>query len=421
MTSLNQFKRTAVTAIIAMAITSGGIGFAASIPQELEEAKMKYERLYKQYTEALSDSASSARYSIAGEMQAAKRRYDELKKQFTMSQQSKDNIKQTADKVADTVKTVFDSGSGDRAQAPSSTASKILPGYEDQKISIAGDNYCGQFAMTSVFHGMGIPMSPQDAYKDSNPAGIFTSPPVIVEYLNMNGVDASQKHNASIRDIVKKIDDGKPVICLVNSGGSTPHWVNVYGYSIDAAGNITGLKLRDSYWGTGKGYEMSVDKFTEAWKNPLGTKFPASIAGYENLMIDIKGVKPADFSPRLFNFNFNTATEDNIAGGINDVVTGFKRLAPMQFAGGIVKCGLGIPGAVAGLAGRGISMAGNSMMGWGRDKVNSGSTLTGGLAIVAGGATKAAGWVVNAAGNVLSGTASVLGNATKKLGYVFAR
>lgn len=421
MTAVNQIKKTAITLVAALAITSGSASFATSIPQQLEEAKMKYERLYKQYTEALSDSASGAKHSLAGEVEAAKRRYEELKKQFSMSQQTKDNIKQTADKVAETVKKVFDSGSGDKAEAPSSTSAKILPGFEDQKISIDGDNYCGQYAMTSVFQGMGIPMDPQKAYKDTNPAGIFTAPPTIVEYLNMNGVDASQKHRASISDIVKKIDDGKPVICLVNSGGSTPHWINIYGYTTDATGNVTGLKMRDSYWGTSKGYEMSVEKFSAAWKNPLGTKLPGSIAGYENLMIDIKGAKAADFSPRLFNFNFNSATEDNIAGGINDVVTGFKRLAPMQLAGGVVKCTLGIPGAVAGLAGRGISMAGDSIMNWGREKVKTGSTLTGGVAIVAGGITKAAGWVANTAGNFLSGAASVLGNATKKLGYVFAR
>ncbi len=353
---------------VAMTLSSGSGMFAASIPQELEEARMKYERLYKQYTQSLSDASSSAKNSLAVEVEAAKRRYEELKKQFTMSQTTKDKISAAADKVKDTVDRVFSTGSGNSGEAAVASSGKVLAGYDEQKISISGDNYCGQFAMTSVFQGMGFPMDPQKAYKDTNPAGIFTAPPVIVEYLNMNGIAASQKHNASIDDIVKKIDAGKPVIVLVNSGGSTPHWINS---TVIQPFNRQGYRpeeMRDSYWGTGKGYEMSVEKFAEAWKSPLGDKLPGSIAGYSNLMIDIQGPREAAFSPALLNFNFNTATEDNIAGGINDVVTGFKRIAPMQLGGGLVKCVLGIPGAVAGVAGRAISKGGDALGNWGKEK-----------------------------------------------------
>jgi len=145
--------------------------------------------------------------------------------------------------------------------------SKILPGYEDEKISIDGDNYCGQFAMTSVFRGLGIDMDAQDIYKASNPRGIFTSPPIIVDHLNKNGVKAQQRHNCSIEDIAKKIDDGKPVIVLVDSGDGTPHWVNIYGYTRDDSGKITSVRMRDSYWGTRSGHEMDIDEFTQAWVN----------------------------------------------------------------------------------------------------------------------------------------------------------
>lgn len=396
---------------------------AETLQHDLEMARMKYERLYKQYVESLNNTVSGAKSSLADEVAAAKRQYETVKKRFEISQSTKDGIKEAADKVKDTVEKIFSTGSGE-ASAPVAEDSKTLPGFDEQKISIDGDNYCGQFAMTSAFQGMGIPHDPQTAYKMTNPAGIFTSPPAIVEYLNMNGVDATQRHNASINDITAKIDAGLPVIVLVNSGSGTPHWVTIYGYTTDAAGNVTGVKMRDSYWGTSKGHTMDIEKFKAAWNDPVGNKLPNSLLGYSNLMIDIKGPRVAAQSPAAFNFNFNTAAEDNMAGGVNDVVTGFKRIAPMQLAGGLVKCVLGIPGTVISVAGKGISAGGDKIVDWGKEKLKSGgfgNTLLGGSAVVAGSLTKAAGWVAKASGNLLSSVACVAGNFTKKLGYVFAR
>ncbi|EKD80959.1 MAG: hypothetical protein ACD_39C02074G0004 [uncultured bacterium] len=398
--------------------------YAETIQRELEEARMKYERLYKQYVESLNNTVSGTKKSLAEEVEAAKRHYEQAKKRFEISQSTKDGVKAAADKVKDTVEKIFATG-GNEASAPTAEASKALPGYDNQTISIDGDNYCGQFAMTSVFHGMGIPHDPQTAYKNTNPAGIFTAPPTIVEYFNMNGVDAVQRHNASISNITAKIDAGLPVVALVNSGGGTPHWVTIYGYTTDSSGNITGVKMRDSYWGTSKGYVMEIAKFKAAWGDPVGNKPPNSLLGYSNLMIDIKGPRTAAQSPSAFNFNFNTAAEDNMAGGINDVVTGFKRIAPMQLAGGVVKCVLGIPGTVISVTGKGLKAGGNMIVDWGKAKLNSGggfgSTLLGGGAVVAGSLVKATGWVAQASGNLFSSIACVAGNFTKKLGYVFAR
>jgi len=396
---------------------------AASIQQELEDARFKYELLYKQYTESMSEAANSTKQTLAYEVESAKRKYEETKKRFALSQSTKDTFKGAADKVKETVNKLFSTGSND-ASAPTAVASKALPGYDDQRISIDGDNYCGQFAMTSVFHGMGIPQDPQQIYKNTNPAGIFTGPPTIVEYLNMNGVDASQRHKASISDITKKIDSGLPVMALVNSGGGVPHWITIYGYSTDASGNVVSLKMRDSYWGTSKGYEMDIERFKTAWNDPVGNKLPNSLLGYSNLMIDIKGPRTPAQSPAALNFNFNTAMEDNMSSGINDVVTGFKRLAPMQLIGGVVKCGLGIPGTVLAAAGKGIKKGSDLIVNWGKEKLTQGgigNTILGGGAVVVGSVAKAAGWVAQASGNLLSGVANLAGNFTKKLGYVFAR
>ncbi|NCB38780.1 MAG: hypothetical protein EOM80_08420 [Erysipelotrichia bacterium] len=420
--SINAKKYLTAVAAVFLLLVTGQILTATSIPQQIEELRIKYERLYHQYTESLKDAKDSTAKALASEVAIAKKRYEEARKALTISDTTKDKFSNAADKVSETVKKVF--ATGGEETAVTASVEKNLPGYDDQKISIDGNNYCGQFAMTSVMNGMGLSMDGNKAYKDSNPAGIFTAPPTIVEYLNMNGVAASQKHNATISDITRKIDSGLPVVLLMDSGDGTPHWVNIYGYSSDASGKVTSVKMRDSYWGTSKGHEMDIEKFTKLWKSPLGTKLPGSIVTYSNLMIDITGTREAAFSPGLLNFNFNTATEDNIAGGINDVVNGFKRLAPMQLAGGLTKCVLGIPGTVIGLTGKAVSKGGNSLMTWGKEKMSEGgvvNTLLGGGAVVAGGVTKAAGWLAGATGNLLSSVASIAGNATKKLGYVFAR
>lgn len=412
----------AAVATVAMILVAGQIVTAASIPQEIEELRMKYERLYRQYTEAMKDAKSSAGAELGKEVELAKRRYEEARKAVTPTQKTKDAFANAADKVKATVNKVF--SSGNKEETSIAKASKTLPGYEDRNISINGDNYCGQFAMTSVFNGMGVSTGGDEVYKDTNPAGIFTGPPTIVEYLNMNGIDATQKHNASISDITRKIDAGLPVMVLVNSGGGTPHWINIYGYASDASGKVVSLKMRDSYWGTSKGYDMDLERFKEAWSDPVGNKLPNSLLGYSNLMIDIKGTRTPAQSPSALNFNFNTAMEDNMSSGINDVVTGFKRIAPMQLAGGLVKCVLGIPGTVLAGSGKGIKKGGDLIVDWGKNKLNQGgfaNTLLGGSAVVAGSVVKATGWVAQASGNLLSGVANIAGNFTKKLGYVFAR
>lgn len=288
--------------------------------------------------------------------------------------------------------------------------SKVLPGYEDEKISIDGDNYCGQFAMTSVFRGLGIDKEAQDVYKATNPRGIFTTPPVIVEYLNKNGVKAGQRNNCSLEDIAKKIDDGKPVLVLVDAGGGSAHWVNIYGYTRDASGKIISVRMRDSYWGTRTGKEMSAEDFSKAWKQPLGDKFLGKIATYSNLMIDINGSSTG--SP------FDTATEDNLGSAINDGVTGWANRDWGMVAGGVTKLALGISGAVMSISSRIPSTLGSKLTNWGKDRMSKGGVgnkILGGAAVAGGSVVKAGGWLLNKIGNGVSSVAKGVGNGIKKL------
>ncbi len=393
----------------------------ATLQEEVDRFRYKYETLYKQYTESLKENVNSRSIELSEKMKVAKRQYQEALEKFRMKQSTKDKIKESAAKVTDTLGDVFATGG---ASAPEFTAqgNHELPGYATMPISIDGDNYCGQFAMTSALNGMGIPSSAQDNYKATNPAGIFTAPPVIVEHLRMNGVKASEKHNAGIEDIIKKLDDGKPVLALVDSGSGVPHWINIYGYKTDSEGKVVSLTMRDSYWGTKKGHEMDIEKFKTLWEKPLGTNVLSKLSGYKNLLVEIDGVQEPQKSPHLLNFNFWTATEDNVAAGINDVVTGFKNLSPTQFAGGLTKCVLGIPGAVIGLSANGVNALGDKIIDYGRNKfaqAGAGNKILGGASMMAGGLAKGVGFVGKAAGNLASGVASVAGNFFKKLGYVF--
>ena len=304
------------------------------------------------------------------------------------------------------------------AKAPAATStgySKILDGYEEQSISIDGDNYCGQFAMSSVFKGLGIDKQPQNVYKATNPRGIFTAPPVIIDYLKKSGVKAQQRQNCSIDDIAKKIDAGLPVMVLVDSGDGTPHWINIYGYTRDASGKITSLRMRDSYWGTRAGHEMDIETFTKAWKQPFGDTFVGKLAGYSNLMIDINGSSTWPASP------FATATEDNMASGINNVVTGWTNRDWGQLAGGAAKLINGIPGAVISIGSRLPTVIGNSLTSWGKEKFGKsgiGNKLLGGAAIAGGSVLQAGGWVANQVGNAASSVANVIGNG---IGRLFGR
>ncbi len=296
------------------------------------------------------------------------------------------------------------------ASAPEESLSKILPGFEDENINIDGDNYCGQFAMSSVFKGLGMDKDPQQVYKDTNPRGIFTAPPIIADYLNKNGVPARQLNGASVDDIIKKIDSGKPVILLVNSSGGVPHWINVYGYKLNADGSVKSLVMRDSYWGTSGAHEMEINEFKEKWRSPFGDTIAATATEYRNVMIDIGNDKPR--AP------FATATEDNIASGINNVVTGFTNRDWGQVAGGATKLLSGLPAAVIGLASKFTGTFGERISAWGSERWNRGglgNRIAGGAAVVGGKAVEAVSWVGKTVGNGLSSLSSAVGNGINRL------
>ena len=422
MKKINKFL-TGMSLVLAMVSANPAL-YATNINQEIKELKMRYEDAYKRYTNALKEGATSTIKDIKQEYERAKVKYDEARNKLRLSEKTKKNIKETVDSVTESVSDTFAYGTGNTIDTgtENTDGGKSLKGFDQYSVSINGNNYCGQFSTAMIFQYYRINKDGNKIYSETNPGGIFTAPSTLVEYLNMNGLDANEKNNASILDLTNKLDSGTPVQCLVSTEDGTPHWIVVYGYETDDSGHVTGLKMRDSWWGTTKSYTMSIDDFTKYWKNPMGTGVAKNFVGYSNLMIDIKGTKTPDKSPKLLNVNFSTATQDNIAGGINDVVTGFRNLSVTKLASGVTKCVLGIPGAVAGLAGTGLKSVGSTMVEWGKKEWNEGGIgdkIAGGLAVTGGYLTQGAGFVANAAGNALSSVANMAGNFFNKLGYVF--
>lgn len=297
-----------------------------------------------------------------------------------------------------------------------------LAKYDDLKIKIDGDNYCGQFAMSTLLNGMGIKTDPQEVYQKSNPAGIFTSPPVIVEQLRSRGIDATMKNKASLGDITKRIDQGKSVMVLVDSGDGTPHWICITGYDTNSKGEIESLRMRDSYWGVDGPHTMSVADFQKAWKSPFGKGTLGDLLTYSNLLIDNNGTMQAGSTP-MYPGTFSTATEDNMASGVNDVVSGYKNRSVSQVLGGAAKLLLGLPGALQGAASNFLGKKSEGWISWGKDKMNQGGVgnkILGGAAVVGGQITNTVSKAGKVVADVWSSGATLIGNGIKKIGSWFS-
>lgn len=387
---------------------------------DVQRLKLQYEQKFQQYNQALQDGKAQLAAGLAKDVQAAKAAYDESKRRLTIiTDKVEANVNKVGTKIGTAVKKLETVLLGEHAnpdrQGPPLATGQMSLGYANLPGGINGNNYCGQYAMSTVLNGLGLSIMPQKVYDESNPGGIFTAPSTAVEYLSAHRVPAAIKNNASLDDIKAKLDAGLPVMVLEDSNG-TPHWIVVTGYQADASGRIAKLEI----WSNGSKYSelRDAETFLARWANPLGKSSYAKLAGYHNLMIDVR--KPTDKATvPLYSSNFGTATEDNIAGAINDTVTGWKNKKPFQLAGGLVKGVTGLSGAVIGLGGSGLTMGGEKLSTWGQTQWASGSLggkVMGGTAVVAGTLARGLGTGARFVGNVLSSGATLMGNALKKLG-----
>jgi len=411
-----------LTVLFVLALTAAAQAVDVS-EDSLNLLRQKYERLYSEYTTTIGQATQQTRAKLAQDLADAKRAYEDAKKRVAVpTNKAVTLIKNTTDKAMAALDKIAGTGSG-QATLASAGAQVSLTKFA-QPDPIKGNNYCGQFAMATVLRGLGLLIPAQDVYDQTNPRGIFTAPPTVVEYLNTKGIPATEKHNADLGDIRSRLDAGQPVMVLVNSNG-TPHWIAVIGYRADASGNITGIEMRDSVWGTGQNsHLMDIAKFQDIWAHPCGTDWKGQLVGYKNLLIDIPAVRDPIKRMPWYGGNFWTATEDSISGACNDVVTGWSTMSPTRLIGGLAKGVLGIPGATLTLAGHGLQNGGSKLADWGSTTWNQDGMLnkvTGGLAFLGGKVGEATGYVAHVGGNLLSSGATIIGNGIKRLGWVFAK
>ena len=193
--------------------------YATNINQEILELKNRYEDAYKRYTTAIKEGATATAKDIQKQYQQAKAKYEEAKRRLTPSNRTKENIKNGVETVTETLSDTFAYGNGNTIDTSTDTNGKTIRGFESYSTQIKGNNYCGQFATSMIFQYYGINKDGNKIYSETNPAGIFTAPSTLVEYLNLNGLDANEKNNASILDLVNKLNNNTPVMCLVCSDG----------------------------------------------------------------------------------------------------------------------------------------------------------------------------------------------------------
>ncbi len=379
--------------------------------------KARYEALYRKLAETMAnDPTDRALPALRDEVQKAKAAWQQALKGL-QNLKVEVKVEGPGGEAAAAA-----GGAGVSTTTPGATVTLSLPGFKKPE-PIDGDNYCGQYAMTSVLQSFGAHVTAQEVYKATNPGGIFTAPPTIVEYLNSQGVQARLRQNASLTELKAKLDAKLPVIVLVDCGG-TPHWVCVSGYTADPAGNVVSLELRDSYWAINQPsgtYAMPVEKFQSIWRQPCTGRL-GQFVGYSNLMVDIAGANAAVTTVPVYSGTFPTALEDTAAGAINDVYTGWKNMDFFSMGGGVVKAIGAIPAAVASMGGRGLGYLGERLALWGDRTATEGgpgNKVLGNLGKLGGTVLKAAGWVGTTTGNLLASAGSLLGNGLKKLGSVF--
>ncbi|RCK75998.1 MAG: hypothetical protein OZSIB_3345 [Candidatus Ozemobacter sibiricus] len=418
---MNRKRTIWLTVVFGLLLLTAGLlptAHAASPASEAAQAlKARYEALYRKLAETMaSDPTDRALPALRDEVQKAKAAWQEALKGL-QNLKVEIKVERPPQEAAAAAGPAASSVAGAGA-----TTTVSLPGFKKPE-PIDGNNYCGQYAMTSVLQYFGAHVIAQEVYQATNPGGIFTAPPTIVEYLNSQGVQARLRQNASLRELKARLDARLPVIVLVDCGG-TPHWVCVSGYTADPNGNIVSLELRDSYWAINQPsgtYTMPVATFQSIWRQPCTGRL-GQFVGYSNLMVDIAGANAAVTAVPIYSGTFSTALEDSVAGAINDVYTGWKHMDFFSMGGGLVK-GIGaIPAAAIALGGRGLSYLGDRLALWGDRTAaegGAGNQVLGGLGKLGGTVLRAAGQVGSAAANLLASAGTLLGNGLKKLGSVF--
>jgi len=193
------------------------------------------------------------------------------------------------------------SNTNSNTDTPIQKSDKIVSTTElpEYKIDDQGNtNACGTTSLTSVLKYFGSNVKDHweiDKAIRSTKFDMFTAPGDIVSYARSKGFNAGLKNNSSAEEAAKFIDQGVPVIALIDPGDKydfNMHWVVLVGYEKNDQGKVSSLKIADPGWGST--YTEDIETFNKEWKNvQVGVeKFPllgkTSVStGYNQLIIPI--------------------------------------------------------------------------------------------------------------------------------------
>jgi hypothetical protein len=228
------------------------------------------------------------------------------------------------------------------------------------------DNCCGQVAIGTALSAFGQSASSSEL-SAMNPAGIFTAPGAIVEFLNPR-IGARQRNGGTVEDLREALDKGSPVIVLVNNEG-TPHWITVTGYQLNASGEVSHLEIRDQCIASGSCDLLGVSEFERIWNSPLAGMhdiIPA-VTDYSNLWIET-----GTGSNIITGHSFSTAAEDLGASAINRLVRGWKNGNWTEILHGLSEGISAVPSLLLSAGGTALESGGDTLASLGAEQFRSG-------------------------------------------------
>jgi len=172
--------------------------------------------------------------------------------------------------------------------AQRATASTTVRGVEVRPHDQGRTNACGTSSLAAVFEFWGKPVPRERIDSEIRRMNMFTAPDALVDYATRNGMRASLKSGASTEDVAKMIDQGTPVITLmepffdVDPSDLGLHYVTVSGYTRGADGEIESFRIADS--ATNSVYEVSAEEFERAWSN---LRLKGVATGFDRVMLTV--------------------------------------------------------------------------------------------------------------------------------------
>lgn len=174
-------------------------------------------------------------------------------------------------------------------QSGAKMASKVNV-YADGTVALTGlphfrqgnDRTCAQANIASVMNYWGQSVSYPDVVKQMNPGNMPTDPVAITGYLRGKGLHAQDYRKATINFLKKQVNDGKPVIVLLDFGDlASEHYVTVKGYN-DKTGDILYSDPIE-----GPNMLLSYSVFERMWQNKSLASIPLFGDKFHGIAFDV--------------------------------------------------------------------------------------------------------------------------------------